>query len=88
MNREQWHVLSKLDVAISTTLGFLASAVVLIGETMQEYSHLPYFVIDHFKVGEFLNSGFPFSMIGISIFGFGIFLGILLMILYVAYVKK
>ena len=88
MNRGQRHPLSKLEVAISTTLGVLASAVILIGETMQEYSHLPYFVIDRFKVTEFLNSGFPFSVIGVSILGFGIFLGILLLILYVAYIKK
>jgi hypothetical protein len=55
---------------------------------MQEYSHLPYLVIDHFKVGEFLNVGFPFSIVGIFIAGFGVFIVLLFAILYVAYVKK
>jgi len=88
MKTEQRGPFSKLGVVVSTTVGLLASAIILIGETMQEYSHLPYLIIDHFKVAEFLNAGFPFSVVGISIVGFGIFIGILLAVLYVAYVKK
>jgi hypothetical protein len=66
----------------------IASAVILIGETIQEYSHLPYLIIDHFKVGESLNAAFPLSIVGIFIAGFGVFIVILFAILYVAYVKK
>ena len=84
----QRHVLSKVALAVSVTVGILASAILLIGETMQEYSHLPYLVIDRFKVVEFLNVGFPFSMVDVFIGGFGVFIGILFAILYVAYVKK
>jgi cytochrome bd-type quinol oxidase subunit 1 len=88
MSRSQENVLSRLNTAISATLGMIASGVILIGETMQEYSHLPYLIIDHFKVGEFLNAGFPISIVGISIGGFGVFIAVLFTILYVAYVKK
>jgi cytochrome bd-type quinol oxidase subunit 1 len=80
--------LSKLDIAVATTVGLIASGIILIGETIQEYSHLPYLIIDRFSVSEFLNVGFPFSAIGVFIVGFGVFIGILLTILYVAYVKK
>ena len=55
---------------------------------MQEYSHLPYLIIDHFKASELLNAGFPFSAVGIFMVGFGVFIGVLLTVLYVAYVKK
>jgi hypothetical protein len=55
---------------------------------MQEYSHLPYLIIDRFKVADFLNAGFPVSAVGVFIVGFGVFLGILLAVLYVAYIKK
>jgi hypothetical protein len=55
---------------------------------MQEYSHLPYLVIDRFKVAEFLNAGFPLSAVGIFIVGFGVFIGVLFAVLYVAYLKK
>ena len=88
MSRNQRDVLSRLDIAVSATVGMIASAVILIGETIQEYSHLPYLVIDHFKVGEFLNAGFPLSIVGIFIAGFGVFIVLLFAILYVAYVKK
>jgi len=66
----------------------VASVIILIGETMQEYSHLPYLIVDRFEVAELLNPGFPLSAVGDFIVGFGVFIGILLMILYVAYVKK
>ena len=49
---------------------------------------LPYLMIDHFKVSELLNAGFPFSAVGIFMVGFGVFFGVLLTILYVAYVKE
>jgi cytochrome bd-type quinol oxidase subunit 1 len=88
MSRNQRGVLSRLDIAVSATVGLIASAVILIGETIQEYSHLPYLIIDHFKVGEFLNAAFPLSIVGIFIAGFGVFIVILFAILYVAYVKK
>jgi cytochrome bd-type quinol oxidase subunit 1 len=88
MNQAQRNVLSRLGVAVSTSLGLLSSAIILIGETMQEYSHLPYLIIDTFNVQEFLNLGFPFSAIGISIGGFAIFIGVLVAALYVAYIKK
>jgi len=39
-------------------------------------------------VAEFLNTGFPLSAVGTFIVGFGIFIGILLAVLYVAYIKK
>jgi cytochrome bd-type quinol oxidase subunit 1 len=81
-------LLSKLQIAAAATVGLFASAIILIGETMQEYSHLPYFVIDTFKVADFLNSGFPLSAVGIFIVGFGVFIGVLLAVLYVAYLKK
>ena len=81
-------ILSKLGIAVAATVGLLASGIILIGETMQEYSHLPYLIIDRFKASEFLNAGFPFSAVGIFIVGFGVFFGLLLTILYVAYVKK
>jgi cytochrome bd-type quinol oxidase subunit 1 len=81
-------ILSKLGIAAATTVGLIASGIVLIGETMQEYSHLPYLIIDHFKASELLNAGFPFSAVGIFMVGFGVFIGVLLTILYVAYVKK
>jgi cytochrome bd-type quinol oxidase subunit 1 len=80
--------LSKLQIAAAASVGLLASAIILIGETMQEYSHLPYLVIDRFKVEEFLNVGFPLSVVGIFILGFGAFIGVLLAVLYVAYLKK
>jgi len=79
---------SKLGTAVATSVGLLASGIILIGETMQEYSHLPYLVIGRFNASEFLNAGFPFSVVGAFIAGFGVFIGILLTILYVAYVKK
>lgn len=88
MSRDQRDVLSRLDIAVSVTVGMIASAVILTGETIQEYSHLPYLIIDHFKVGEFLNAGFPLSIVGIFIAGFGVFIVLLFAILYVAYVKK
>jgi hypothetical protein len=88
MSRSQENVLSRLDAAVAATVGMIASGVILIGETMQEYSHLPYLIIDHLKVGEFLNAGFPISIVGISIGGFGVFIAVLFAILYVAYVKK
>jgi cytochrome bd-type quinol oxidase subunit 1 len=79
---------SNLVVATATTLGLVASAVILIGETMQEYSHLPYLIIDRFKAADFLNTGFPFSTVAIFIAGFLVFLGVLFAVLYVAYIKK
>ena len=87
-NTDERHLLSRLGIAASTSVGLLASAVILIGETMQEYSHLPYLVIDHFKAAEFLNPGFPLSAVGVFIAGFVVFIGILFAVLYVAYVKK
>jgi hypothetical protein len=80
--------LSKLQIAAAATVGLFASSIILIGETMQEYSHLPYLVIDKFKVAEFLNAGFPLSAVSIFIVGFGVFIGVLLAVLYVAYLKK
>lgn len=88
MSRSHKNVLSRVDTAVSATVGMIASGVILIGETIQEYSHLPYLIIDHFKVGEFLNAGFPISIVGIFIAGFGVFMVILFAILYVAYAKK
>jgi len=88
VSRDQRDVLSRLDIAVSVTVGMIASAVILTGETIQEYSHLPYLIIDHFKVGEFLNAAFPLSIVGIFIAGFGVFIVLLFAILYVAYVKK
>lgn len=82
------HVLSRVRVGVATSVGIVASTIILIGETMQEFSHLPYLIIDRFKVSELLNPGFPLSAIGVFIVGFGVFIGILLMIVYVAYVKK
>ena len=87
-NAGERHVLSRLRVAVATTVGLVASAIILIGETMQEYSHLPYLIIDRFKVAEFLNAGFPLSTVDIFIIGFGIFIGVLLAVLYVAYIKE
>jgi hypothetical protein len=87
-NADERPVLSKLQLAGATTLGLVASAIILIGETMQEYSHLPYLIIDRFNVAEFLNVGFPLWAVGIFIVGFGIFIGVLLAVLYVAYIKK
>jgi cytochrome bd-type quinol oxidase subunit 1 len=87
-NAGEEHLLSKLQIAAAATVGLFASAIILIGETMQEYSHLPYLVIDTFKVADFLNAGFPLSAVGIFIVGFGVFIGILLAVLYVAYFKK
>lgn len=87
-NASDRHVLSKLRVAAATSVGLVASAIILIGETMQEYSHLPYLIVDRFKVAELLNPGFPLSAVGVFIVGFGIFIGILLLILYVAYMKR
>jgi cytochrome bd-type quinol oxidase subunit 1 len=84
----QKRVLPTLGVAVSATVGILASAIVLMGETMQEYSHLPYLIIDNLKVAESLNTGFPLSLVGIFIGAFGVFIGILLAVLYVAYIKK
>jgi hypothetical protein len=88
MSRSQRDVLSRLDIAVSATIGMTASTIILIGETIQEYSHLPYLIIDHFKVDEFLNAGFPLSTTAIFIGGFGVFIGILFAILYVVYIKK
>jgi len=82
------HFLSKLGVAAATSVGLVASTIILIGETMQEYSHLPYLVIDHFKAADLLNTGFPLSAVGVFIVGFGVFVGVLLAVLYVAYIKK
>jgi hypothetical protein len=87
-NADERPVLSKLQLAGATTLGLVASAIILIGETMQEYSHLPYLIIDRFNVAEFLNVGFPLWAVGIFIVGFGIFIGVLLAVVYVAYIKK
>jgi hypothetical protein len=86
--QDSFQFISKLGIAAATTVGLIASGIILIGETMQEYSHLPYLIIDHFKVSELLNAGFPFSAVGIFMVGFGVFIGVLLTILYVAYVKK
>jgi cytochrome d ubiquinol oxidase subunit I len=88
MNAGQRRILSKSSIVAATAVGPLASVIILIGETMQEYSHLPYLVINHLKVSESLNTGFPLEAVGIFIGAFGIFIGILLMILYMAYVKK
>jgi hypothetical protein len=88
MSTGQRHLLSRLGITVSATVGVLAPAIILIGETMQEYSHLPYLIIDHLKVADSLNTGFPLSLVGIFIGGFGIFIGILFAILYLAYVKK
>jgi len=49
MSRDQRNVLSRLDIAVSATVAMIASAVILIGETTQEYSRPPYLIIDHFK---------------------------------------
>ncbi len=87
-NASERETLSKLGIAVAATVGLIASGIILIGETMQEYSHLPYLIIDRFKASELLNAGFPFSAVGIFIVGFGVFFGILLTILYVAYVKE
>ena len=81
-------ILSKFDVAVAVTVGLLASAIILMGETIQEYSHLPYLIVNRFNASELLNAGFPFSAVGAFIVGFGVFLGVFLTILYVAYVKK
>jgi cytochrome bd-type quinol oxidase subunit 1 len=81
-------ILSRLGVAVATTVGLLASVIILIGETMQEYSHLPYLVIGRLEVAEFLNAEFPLSAVGIFIAGLGVFMGILLAVLYVEYIKK
>jgi len=81
-------ILSRLGVAVATTVGLLASVIILIGETMQEYSHLPYLIIGRLEVAEFLNAEFPLSAVGIFIAGLGIFMGILLAVLYVEYIKK
>jgi cytochrome bd-type quinol oxidase subunit 1 len=87
-NAGERQVLSRLVIIVATAEGLLAPSVILIGETMQEYSHLPYLIIDHSKVADFLNAAFPLSTIGIFIVGFAIFIGILLVVLYVAYVKE
>ena len=86
--QDSFQIISKLGIAAATTVGLIASGIILIGKTMQEYSHLPYLIIDHFKASELLNAGFPFSAVGIFMVGFGVFFGVLLTILYVAYVKK
>jgi cytochrome bd-type quinol oxidase subunit 1 len=88
MSTGRQRLLSRLGITVSATVGILAPAIILIGETMQEYSHLPYLVIDDLKVADFLNTGFPLSLVGIFVGGFGIFIAILFAILYVAYVKK
>jgi cytochrome bd-type quinol oxidase subunit 1 len=77
-----------VSVAVSTAV--LSSAVVMLGETMQEYSHLPYLVTGKFTVSELLTATFPLSMTTAStlIAGFGIFFVMLFAILYVAYVKR
>jgi hypothetical protein len=49
---------------------------------------LPYLIIRRFSVSELLNAAFPFPAVGIFTAGFGVFFGVLLTILYVAYVKK
>jgi len=79
---------SKLGIAAATSVGVLASTIILIGETMQEYSHLPYLIVDRLKVAEFLNAAFPLSAFGIFIVGFIVFVGVLFAVLYVAYIKK
>jgi cytochrome bd-type quinol oxidase subunit 1 len=87
-NAGERQVLSKLAIVVATAVGLLAPSIILIGETMQEYSHLPYLIIDRVKVADFLNAAFPLSIVGIFIVGFGIFIGILLAVLYVAYIKE
>ncbi len=79
---------SRLVTATATGVGVLASTLILMGETLQEYSHLPYLVIDRFKVADFLNAAFPISAFGIFIAGFIVFIGILFAVLYVAYFMK
>jgi len=79
---------SRIVAATATSVGVLASTLILIGETMQEYSHLPYLVIDRFKVADFLNAAFPISAFGIFIAGFIVFIGILFAVLYVTYLVK
>jgi len=79
---------SRLVTATAASVGVLASTLILIGETLQEYSHLPYLVIDRFKVADFLNAAFPISAFGIFIAGFIVFIGILFAILYVTYFVK
>jgi hypothetical protein len=83
-------VLPKLGVAVAVSLGLFSSAVIMMGETMQEFSHLPYFVIGQFTVEEFLTSTFPLSLATIAMLmvGFAVFIVVLFVILYVAYVKK
>ena len=87
-NAGERRVSSGSGIAAAATMGLVASTIVLIGETMQEYSHLPYLIIGRFTVAEFLNAAFPVSMVNIFIVAFGIFIGILLVVLYVAYVKQ
>jgi cytochrome bd-type quinol oxidase subunit 1 len=87
-NGGERQILSNVSVAGATAVGILASTIILIGETMQEYSHLPYLIINQSTVADFLNAAFPLSLVGIFIVGFALFIGILLMILYVAYSKK
>lgn len=82
------HLSSGLGVAAAATTGLVASGIVLIGETMQEFSHLPYLVMERFTVTEFLNTAFPLSAFGIFIVGFVVFIGALFGVLYVTYFKE
>ena len=82
--------LSELDVTVAVTLGIFSSALIMIGETMQEFSHLPYFVIGRFTVQQFLTSTFPLSLAAVTMLmiGFAVFIIVLFVILYVAYIKR
>jgi cytochrome bd-type quinol oxidase subunit 1 len=83
-------VLSKLGVAVAITAGLFSSAVIMMGETMQEFSHLPYFVIGQFTIQQFLTSTFPLSVATVTMLMicFVVFITVLFVVLYVAYIKK
>lgn len=89
-NAHQQQALSNLTTAAATSVGLLSSAIIIIGETMQEYSHLPYLVINQFTVEEFLNAAFPLAVpaAGLFVAGFVVFIVVLFAVLYVAYIKK
>lgn len=83
-------VLSRLALVAGASLGLLSCAVVIIGETMQEYSHLPYLVIGQFTAQELLTPTFPLTPTTAAGFmiGLGAFIIVLFAVLYVEYVKK
>jgi hypothetical protein len=82
--------LSRRSLFAAASVGVLAPTVIVIGEIMQEYSHLPYLVIGHFTVEEFLTPTFPLAWPTIAAFivGFVTCAALLLVILYTAYLKR